>query len=195
MPRRSRLAPSLLPLVLSLYLLLAGPAAATTYNTSDARAHGGWHSLALSLGEARHFRAIDQHSYSDAIFSVNASAGACDLPWLELRVELDDYQPESATLNRVPADLRVDHEPIHSGRAAFVTERGDRGFYVRIALPELDRLLDEMADGELLRLRLMRGEDDPWFMAFSLAGAGEAIARMQRLCAQSPAPGGDGRDH
>ncbi|WP_240036438.1 hypothetical protein [Halomonas urmiana] len=188
MPRRSRLAP-FLPLFSTLFLsaglLLAGPAAATNYNTSDARAHGGWHSLALSLGEARHFRALDQHSYSDSLFSVNASAGACDLPWLELRVELDAYQPESATVNRVPADLRVDYETIHSGHAAFVTERGDRGFYVRIALPELDLLLDEMADGELLRLRLMRGEDDPWFMAFDLTGAGEAIARMQRLCGQA----------
>ncbi|MDX1464785.1 MAG: hypothetical protein R3215_03680 [Halomonas sp.] len=198
MPRRSRLAP-LLPLfstlLLSAGLLLAGPAAATNYNTSDVRAHGGWHSLALSLGEAHHFRAIDQQSYSDAIFSVNASAGACDLPWLELRVELDDYQPESATVNRVPADLRVDHAPIHSGDAAFVTERGDRGFYVRLALPELNRLLEEMADGELLRLRLMRGEDDPWYMAFALAGAGEAIARMRRLCEEASVPGGDGRDH
>ncbi|QFU00174.1 hypothetical protein FIU83_00780 [Halomonas sp. THAF5a] len=197
MPRRPRLAP-LLPLcsmlLLSAGLLLAGPAAATNYNTSDVQAHGGWHSLALTLGEARHFRALDQQSYGDAILSVNASAGACDLPWLELRVELDDYQPESATVNRVPADARVDHAPIRSGRAAFVTERGDRGFYVRLALPELDRLLAEMADGELLRLRLMRGEDDPWYMAFALAGAGEAIARMRRLCAQAPAPGNDGRD-
>lgn len=198
MPRRSRLAP-FLPLFSTLFLstglLLAGPAAATNYNTSDVRAHGGWHSLTLSLGEARHFRAIDQQSYSDSIFSVNASAGACDLPWLELRVALDDYQPESATVNRVPADLRVDHAPIHSGRAVFLTERGDRGFYVRIALPELAPLLDEMADGELLRLRLMRGEDDPWYMAFSLSGAGEAIARMRRLCAQAPAPGDARRDH
>ncbi|MEQ6887271.1 hypothetical protein ABE957_01085 [Halomonas sp. CS7] len=195
MPRRSRLTPPLLlALFFTLCLLLAGPAAATNYNTSDTRAHGGWHSLALSLGEARHFRAIDQQSYGDSIFSVNASAGACDLPWLELRVELDAYQPESATVNRVPADLRVDHAPIHSGRAAFVTERGDRGFYVRIALPELDLLLDEMADGELLRLRIMRGEDDPWYMAFDLTGAGEAIARMRRLCAQAPAPGGDERN-
>lgn len=194
MPRRSRFAP-LLMLCVSAGLLLAGPAAAMNYNTGDVRAHGGWHSLSLSLGEARHFRAIDQQSYADALFSVNASAGACDLPWLELRVELEAYQPESATVNRVPADLRVDHAPLHGGRAAFITERGDRGFYVRLTLPEQERLLEEMADGELLRLRLMRGEDDPWYLAFALDGAGEAVSRMRRLCAEAPAPGGDEPDH
>ncbi|WP_280552916.1 hypothetical protein [Halomonas sp. 25-S5] len=172
----------LLPLLLTICLLLAGPAAATDYNTGDVQAHGGWHSLVLSLGEDRHFRAIDQQSYSDAIFSVNASAGACDLPWLELRVALAENQSESATVNRVPADLRVDLASIHSGSAAFVTERGDDGFYVRFALPELDLLLEEMAEGELLRLRMMRGEDDPWFMVLGLEGAGEAIERMRRLC-------------
>ncbi|MEQ6917766.1 hypothetical protein [Halomonas aquatica] len=181
MPRLSRLP---LNLLLPFCLFLTGPAAATDYNTDDIQAHGGWHSLVLSLGEEHHVRAIDQLSYSDAIFSVNASAWACDLPWLELRVELDENQPESATVNRVPADLRVDHETIHSGSAAFVTERGDSGFYVRFAVPELSLLLDEIGDGELLRLRIMRGEDDPWFMVFALEGAGEAIARMERLCEQ-----------
>lgn len=179
MPRLSRLAPLLL---LPLCLALAGTVSATDYNTGDVRAHGGWHSLVLSLGEERHFRAIDQQSYSDAILSVNASAGACDVPWLELRVALAENQAESATVNRVPADLRVDQATIHSGSAAFVTERGDDGFYVRFAVPDLDLLLAEMAEGDLLRLRMMRGEDDPWFMVFGLAGAGEAIARQRRLC-------------
>lgn len=182
MPRLSRLAPFLL---LPLCLALAGAASATDYNTGDVQAHGGWHSLVLSLGEERHFRAIDQQSYSDAIFSVNASAGACEVPWLELRVALDENQAESATVNRVPADLRVDHATIHSGSAAFVTERGDDGFYVRFALPDLDLLLEEMAEGELLRLRMMRGPDDPWFMVFALEGAGEAIERLHRLCDQA----------
>jgi len=179
MPCLSRFAVSLL---LPLCLLLAGAASATDYNIGDVRAHGGWHSLVLSLGEERHFRAIDQQSYSDAIFSVNASAGACDLPWLELRVELAENQARSATVNRVPADLRVDQATIHSGSAAFITERGDKGFYVRFALHDLDLLLEEMTSGELLRLRMMRGENDPWFMVFGLAGAGEAIERLHRLC-------------
>ncbi len=177
MSRISRLATLLL-----LTLCLAGTASAAGYNTSDIEAHGGWHSLILSLGEERHFRAIDQQSYSDAIFSVNASAGTCDLPWLELRVELAESQARSATVNRVPADLRVDRATIHSGSADFVTERGDTGFYVHFALPKQDLLLEEMAEGELLRLRMMRGEDDPWFMVFDLAGAGEAIERARRLC-------------
>ncbi|MDZ7851609.1 MAG: hypothetical protein U5L98_02895 [Halomonas sp.] len=181
MPHISRFAPSLL-LTFCLALGLAGPASATDYNIGNVQAHGSWHSLVLSLGEERHFRAIDQQSYSDAIFSVNASAGACDVPWLELRVALDENQAESATVNRVPADLRVDQATIHSGSAAFVTERGDDGFYVRFTVPHLELLLEEMAEGELLRLRMMRGEDDPWFMVFGLAGAGEAIDRLHRLC-------------
>lgn len=179
MSRPFRLVP---PLLLTLCLTLAGTASAIDYNTGDIHAHGGWHSLVLSLGDARHFRAIDQQSYSDAIFSVNVSAGACDLPWLELRVALPETQAESALVNRVPADLRVDHATIHSGTADFFTERGDNGFYVHFALDDLDRLLKEVAEGELLRLRMMRGEDDPWFMVFGLAGAGEAIERVRRRC-------------
>lgn len=122
---------------------------------------------------------MGQQSYSDAIFSVNASAGACEVPWLELRVALAENQAESATVNRVPADLRVDHTTVHSGSADFITERGDNGFYVRFALPDLDLLLDEMAKGELLRLRMMRGKDD---MVFSLTGADAAIGRGLRQC-------------
>lgn len=163
------------------------PAAATTFNTGEVEAHGDWHSLTLSLGEERHFRAMEGASYSDAIFSLNATAGACDLPWLELRVELPAYQDESRTVNVVPADLRVDEETIHGGEVEFITHRGDDGFYVRFHLEEQDLLLQEIRRGELLRLRMMRGEDDPWFMVFSLTGASDAIRRMQRQC-QSAAP-------
>jgi hypothetical protein len=85
-------------------------------------------------------------------------------------------------VNRVPADLRVDHETIHGGEAEFITERGDSGFYVQFLLEEQPLLLEEMRRGETLRLRLMRAEDDPWFMVFSLEGAAEAMARAERLC-------------
>ena len=174
-----RLVPSLL---VALSLAFSAPAAALDYNTANARNHQGWRSLMVSLGEARHFRALDRRSYSDAVFSVNASAGACDHPWLELRVALAEQQAQDSVVNRVPADLRVDLATIHSGRAEFFTERGDNGFYVHFALADLDLLLEEMAGGELLRLRMMRSEDDPWFMVFDLAGAGEAIERLHRLC-------------
>jgi len=180
MPRLSRLVSCLL---LPLYLALAGAASATNFNTSDVLAHGAWHSLALSLGDERHWRAMEAESYSDSILSVNATPGVCDLPWLELRVELEAYQDQSRMVNVVPADLRVDEATIHSGRAEFVTERGDRGFYVHFYLEQQALLLEEMRDGETLRLRLMRGEDDPWFMTFSLDGADAAIARMTQRCA------------
>ncbi|SFU51472.1 hypothetical protein [Halomonas korlensis] len=180
MPRISR---HLSYLLLPLCLTLAGAVSATNFNTSEVQTHGAWHSLALSLGDERHWRAIEAESYSDSILSVNATTGVCDLPWLELRIELEAYQDESRTVNVVPADLRVDEATIHSGRAEFVTERGDRGFYVHFQLEQQALLLEEMRTGETLRLRLMRGEDDPWFMTFSLDGADAAIARMSQRCA------------
>ncbi|HSH47741.1 MAG TPA: hypothetical protein VK991_04045 [Halomonas sp.] len=136
----------------------------------------------LSLGKERYVRALDETSYSDSVLSLNARPNACRQPWLELRVELAEYQPESTTHSRVPADVRVDHRTIHSGSAAFITERGNSGFYVRFTLPTLALLLDEMAAGELMRLRIMRAADDPWFMAFGLEGAGPALERANRLC-------------
>jgi hypothetical protein len=173
-----------LPVAGGLALLLTLPAAAqaTNYNTQEVEAHGAWHSLTLRLGEERHFRAMEGNTYADSLLSVNATAGICDLPWLELRVELDEFQPESRTLNRVPLDMRVDEATIHGGQAEFVTERGDSGFYVHLHPEDQALLLDEMREGEILRLRMMRGEDDPWFMVFDLNGADDALARMEALC-------------
>lgn len=171
------------PMAMLLALLcLPSQAQAINYNISEMESHGRWLSLVLSLGEERYVRALDESSYADSTLSLNARPNACQQPWLELRVELAEHQPESATLNQVPADVRVDHESIHSGSAAFITERGNNGFYVRFMLPELGLLLDEMAAGTLLRLRIMRAENDPWFMAFGLEGAGPALERTTRLC-------------
>ncbi|MCE8021783.1 hypothetical protein HOP51_16930 [Halomonas sp. MCCC 1A11036] len=163
--------------------LVAAPlASATNYNVSDAEQHGNWHSVTLSLGDERHFRALEQTSYSDSILSVNYTAGVCDLPWLEVRVELEELQSESRVANLVPGDLRVDYATIHSGAAEFITQRGDRGFYVNFYLDELGLLIDEMREGETLRLRFDRGDEDYWFMSFDLTGAGDAIARAEQLC-------------
>ena len=170
------------PLLLASLLTAAIPASAAIYNTVDAETHGQWQSLTLTLGEERHYRALEGSSYSDSLFSVNLTPGACERPWLELRVDLGERQPESRVVNRVPADLRVDHETIHGGEAEFITERGDSGFYVQFLLEEQALLLEEMASGETLRLRLMRAEDDPWFMVFSLEGAAEAMARARQQC-------------
>ncbi len=178
---RRRLA-GLVPTALLAAFPFANVALATNYNVSDVEAHGHWHSVVLSLGEEHHFRALEQHSYSDSILSVNYTPGVCDLPWLEVRVELEELQSESRVANLVPGDLRVDYATIHSGAAEFITQRGDRGFYVNFYLDELDLLIDEMREGETLRLRFDRGDEDYWFMSFDLAGAGDAIARAERLC-------------
>lgn len=163
-------------------LLLAGTARGLDFNTDAVRPHGDWHSLRLTLGETRHARAIEQHSYADTVLSLNATPGACRHPWLEMRVALGVLQAESATVNRVPADLLVDAGGVHQGQAAFLTERGDDGFYVRFSLPDTAALLEEMEAGETLRLRIHRAPEDYWFMRFSLAGFAEARGRMQRLC-------------
>lgn len=174
--RRLRLAAALTGLV------LAGPAAAVQFNVAEVERHGAWQSMTLSLGEERLYRALEGDNYTDAHLSVNVGPGACDAPWLELRADLGEYQPQSRRVNRVAADIRVDEKTIHSGQADFRTERGDDGFYVQFDLPEQPLLLDEMRRGEILRLRLMRGPDDPWFMAFSLDGADKAMDRMTQAC-------------
>ncbi|WP_416138534.1 hypothetical protein ACM26W_19070 [Halomonas sp. HK25] len=174
--------PTLPAAVLLATLLTHTTASAAIFNTIDAETHGQWQSLTLILGEERHYRALEASSYSDSLFSVNLTPGACERPWLELRVDLGERQAESQVVNRVPADLRVDHETIHGGQAEFITERGDSGFYVQFFLEEQPLLLEEMRRGETLRLRLMRAEDDPWFMVFSLEGAAEALERAQRQC-------------
>ncbi|WP_104203388.1 hypothetical protein [Billgrantia saliphila] len=163
-------------------LALAGPAVAINYNVDDIERHDDWHSVTLTLGEERHFRALEQTSYSDSILSVNFTPGVCDLPWLEVRVELEEHQPESRVANLVPGDLRVDHETIHSGMAEFITQRGDRGFYVNFYLDTQVQLIDEMRSGQTLRMRFDRGDEDYWFMSFALAGADAAIARAEQQC-------------
>ncbi len=174
--------PTLFGISLATSLLFSLPVLATHYNVSDAEAHELWHSVVLTLGEERHVRALQQHSYSDTILSVNYTTGVCDLPWLEIRVELEDHQPEDRVANRVSGDLRVDHETIHNGVAEFITQRGDRGFYVNFYLNELDLLLDEMRNGETLLIRLDRGDEDYWFLSFALTGAAAALDRAERLC-------------
>lgn len=163
-------------------LVLAGPAAAVQFNIAEVERYGAWQSMTLSLGEERLYRALEGDNYADAHFSVNVGPDACEAPWLELRVDLGENQPDSRVVNQVPADLRVDERTIHSGQAEFRTERGDSGFYVQFDLPEQPLLLDEMRRGEILRLRMMRGPDDPWFMIFALDGAGEAMDRMAQAC-------------
>lgn len=57
--------------------LSAAPlAGATTFNTSDLETHGRWHSVTLTLGEERHFRALEQYSYSDTLLSLNFTPGS-----------------------------------------------------------------------------------------------------------------------
>ncbi|WP_346797094.1 hypothetical protein R5M92_00665 [Halomonas sp. Bachu 37] len=169
---------------------------AATFDTRHAEQHQHWQSLVLTLGEERHFRAVETHSYADATLSVNTTQGVCDLPWLEMRVELDQRQQASRAVNLVPTRLRVDEATRHEGMAEFITERGDNGFYVHFYLNELDDLLDEMHSGETIYLGFDQEEREPWYMTFSLEGAAMAIERMQAQCASSASSAtGQGREN
>ncbi len=174
---------SFLTALTSSALLVGAPlASGITFNTQEVKTHGQWQSLALSLGRERHFRAVETQSYSDATLSLNATQNVCDLPWLEVRVTLEEQQAESRTVNLVPTRIRIDEQPVMDSMAEFITERGDDGFYVHFYLTDMPALIRQMREGEQLFLGFDQGEQPPWYMTFQLEGANEAIARMQALC-------------
>lgn len=163
-------------------MVTASMADAATFNNHDVVSHDHWQSMTLSLGDERHYRAIETHSYSDATLSLNATAGVCDLPWLEIRVTLEQYQGESRTLNLVPTRLRIDEQPVIDSMAEFITERGDDGFYAHFYLTDMQSLMADMREGEQLFISFDQQEREPWYMTFSLQGADSAINRMLNQC-------------
>lgn len=178
--------PSLVAMAMAIALMVATSMAnATTFNTNDEATHDHWQSMTLSLGGERHYRAVETHSYSDATLSLNATSGVCDLPWLEMRVTLEQQQGESRTVNLVPTRLRVDERPVVDTMAEFITERGDDGFYAHFYLGGLDSLMADMRQGEQLFLGFDQEEGEPWYMTFSLKGADAAINRMLTQCESS----------
>jgi hypothetical protein len=190
----SLLRPPLRRLLIAISLLPVF-AFATSFNVSDAQRHAHWQSMTLTLGDERHFRAVEAHSYTDATLSVNATHHVCDLPWLEMRVTLEEHQGNNDTLNVVPALIRVDDGEIRQAVAEFMTQRGDDGFYAHFYINALDNVLADMRRGEQLFLAFEQGEREPWHMTFSLDGAGAALARMQTACYSESASTGPGREN
>ena len=173
----------LITLAMAVSLVLATSMAnAATFNTDDVVNHDHWQSMTLSLGDERHYRAVETHSYSDATLSLNATSGVCDLPWLEMRVTLEEQQGESRTVNLVPSRLRIDEHPVIDTMAEFITERGDDGFYVHFYLTDMGELMADMGQGEQLFLGFDQEEREPWYMTFSLKGADAAISQMLSQC-------------
>ncbi|WP_235825501.1 hypothetical protein [Vreelandella rituensis] len=188
--------PSRFLLAVGLSLALGTSVHGATFNIEDSVQHMHWQSMSLVLGDERHFRAVETHSYSDASLSLNATAGVCDLPWLEMRVELDERQGKSRAVNLVPARLRVDEAIRHESMAEFITERGDSGFYTHFYLNDVTSLIEEMREGDAFYLGFEQGEQAPWYMTFSLQGAEAAIERMQAAChANTNASIGTGREN
>lgn len=182
--------------------LIAGAGQAASFDVSDAVQHGDWQSVTLARGDARgaenevengaefesgerHFRAVESTSYSDATLSVNATPGVCDMPWLEMRVTLEG---EEQTVATVPARLRVDDKTLHTAVAEFFTEPENNGFYAHFYLNDADSLLDDMHAGEQIFLGFEQGEDEPWYMIFSLDGADDAIDKMLQACRRASRP-------
>lgn len=163
-------------------IVAASVASAATFNTDNVDSHDHWQSLTLTLGGERHYRAVETHSYSDATLSLNTTQGVCDLPWLEMRVTLEQQQGESRAVNLVPARLRIDEQPVLDTMAEFITERGDDGFYAHFYLSDMPTLMAEMRQGEQLFLGFDQEEREPWYMTFSLQGANAAITRMLTQC-------------
>ncbi|MDN6323368.1 MAG: hypothetical protein ACTHZY_02950 [Halomonas sp.] len=155
---------------------------AATFNTDGVASHTHWQSMTLSLGGEQHYRAVETHSYSDATLSLNTSPGVCDLPWLEVRVTLEQQQSESRAVNLVPARLRIDEQPVIDTMAEFITERGDDGFYAHFYLNDLEALIADMRQGKQLFLGFDQKQQEPWYMTFSLQGADAAITRMLTQC-------------
>ncbi|WP_447554908.1 hypothetical protein [Vreelandella sp. EE22] len=167
-------------------LLSLNSTQAEQFAISDARRFDAWQALTLDGGGQRHFRAVETQSYSDATLSVNTTQGICHLPWLEMRVTLEDAQPESRPVRLVPARLRVDQAPRMDTMAEFIVEENDDGFYSHFYLGELDTLLGQMSEGEQLFIGFDQGDDaSPWYMTFALEGAAPAIREMQRRCSAS----------
>lgn len=174
------------PLVLcAASLLFVSVAQAARYPVSDETAKGAWRTVTLDTASKRSFRAVETRSYSDATLSVNATEGVCHLPWLEMRVALEERQSQDHTRNLVPTRLRVDRAPLVDTMAEFFVEEDDEGFYSHFYLGDLDTLLEQMSDGGQLVIGFDLGEISPWVMTFDLEGAGPAIAEMQRRCANA----------
>lgn len=166
-------------------LWVSAGAWAATFEVSDTATHGDWQTATLTRqagGEQeRHFRAIETVSYDDASLSVNATPGVCDLPRLEMRVAFEGQDRQAAT-GHVPARLRVDDKTLHSAVAEFFTEPANDGFYVHFYLDDQRGLLDDMDGGEQIFLGFEQGEGEPWYMIFSLDGAGAAMDSAQLRC-------------
>ncbi|WNK19983.1 hypothetical protein P1P91_14330 [Halomonas piscis] len=167
-------------------MILGGSAQAATFDVSDAETYGGWQAATLTRSaegeQERHFRAVDTTSYGDATLSVNATPGVCDMPWLEVRVALNDAPAEAGAVDVVPAQLRVDDRTLRPAVAEFFTEPDNNGFYVHFYLNDLAGLLDDMRAGQQLFLGFEQGEREPWYMTFGLDGAESAVDEALARC-------------
>lgn len=167
-------------------MLMGSSAQAAAFDVSDVETHGDWQVATLSApGEAegpRHFRAVESASYTDATLSVNATPGVCDMPWLEMRVRLDTLEQATPETRVLPAQLRVDDKTLQKSVVEFFTQPANNGFYVHFYLNDRARLLNDMRSGEQLFLGFDQGEREPWYMIFSMDGAGDAIDAALTRC-------------
>lgn len=168
-----------------LSIAMSCQASALMYNQSRSQEAGHWTSLQLSLGEESYFRATNQNDYPDTSFSVTFVPDDCR-PQLELRVDMGEIAARDETVRDTPGALRVDRLPLHASEVTLTRERGDSGAYASFQTSEAYRLLHEMRNGEILRMEI--GDDEPWYLAFHLAGVGSALDRAAAMCHEAKEP-------
>ena len=174
-----------LALTMGLLSGLATPALALMYNQEGVEAAGHWHSMTLTLGEERTYRASNGYDMPGTAFSVDFAPPACR-PRLELRVEMGEVASRDETLE-ADAALRVDRAEPHAGPAVLARERGDSGAYVSFSAAAPYRLLHELHVGDALRVEIDDGVE-PWYLRFGLPGAAVALDRAARQCREASAP-------
>ncbi|MFC3283999.1 hypothetical protein [Litchfieldella rifensis] len=173
-----------------LSLGLASQSSALMFNRNHVQNAGHWTSMELSLGEERYFRASNMSDYPDTDFSVTFIPDDCR-PQLELRVDMGKIAARDETVSADQGAMRVDRSPRHDSEVTLTRERGDSGAYAGFQTAEIYRLLHEMHVGDALRLKI--GDEEPWYLAFQLAGAGSALDRAAAMCheAKQQAPEDD----
>jgi hypothetical protein len=157
-----------------------------SFNPSQARDHGAWSSLELSLGDRRFYRAVNVTDYSDMRVMVDFDSAEC-APALEIQIEFEQSFPETEDLGLRDIAIRVDRKPIHESLMGLSAISGDPTLYAQTLVGELPRLISEMRFGSTLRFKfsLLGDDTDTRFAELSLKGSQAALDRAAALCKQN----------
>jgi len=157
-----------------------------SFNPSQARDHGAWSSLELSLGDRRFYRAVNVTDYSDMRVMVDFDSAECALA-LQIQIDFDKSFPETEDLGFRDLAIRVDRKPIHEALMGLSAVSGDPTLYAQALVGEVSRLISETRFGRTLRFKfsLFGDGSDTRFAELSLRGSQAALDRAAALCKQN----------